>query len=178
MLELRQVELRRGDKLLFSDASLQAHPGQRVGVIGVNGSGKTSLFALLLGQLESDAGDLLLNPRVVIAHVAQESPTSRQPALEFVMDGDRVLRNLQTSIAGLEAADSHDERLHKLYEELDNIDGYTAEARAARLLHGLGFAADVMRKPVNEFSGGWRMRLNLAQALMCRSDILLLDEPT
>jgi len=178
MLQLNQIELRRGPKLLFENASLQAHAGQRVGVIGVNGSGKSSLFALILGQLDADAGQLQLNPRDVIAHVAQESPHSDQPALEFVQDGDKGLRQLQASIAELEALDSHDERLHGLYEQMDNIDGFAAETRAARLLHGLGFEASVVQKPVNEFSGGWRMRLNLAQALMCRSDILLLDEPT
>ncbi len=178
MLQLRQIELRRGTKLLFEGATLQAHAGQRMGIIGVNGSGKSSLFALILGQLEADTGELQLNPKDVIAHVAQESPHSVHPALEFVMDGDSDLRKLQADIAELEALDSHDDRLHGLYEQMDNIDGFTAESRAARLLHGLGFEADVIQKPVNEFSGGWRMRLNLAQALMCRSDILLLDEPT
>jgi len=178
MLQLRQIELRRGSKLLFENATLQAHAGQRMGIIGVNGSGKSSLFALILGQLEADTGELQLNPKDVIAHVAQESPHSIYPALEFVMDGDSGLRRLQAGIAELEALDNHDDRLHGLYEQMDNIDGFTAETRAARLLHGLGFEADVMQKPVNEFSGGWRMRLNLAQALMCRSDILLLDEPT
>ena len=178
MLQLKQIELRRGTKLLFENASLQAHAGQRVGIIGVNGSGKSSLFSLILGQLEADAGQLQLNSKDVISHVAQESPHSEQPALEFVQDGDSGLRELQAEIAELEGLDSHDERLHGLYEQMDNIDGFTAETRAARLLHGLGFEADVVQKPVNEFSGGWRMRLNLAQALMCRSDILLLDEPT
>ena len=178
MLQLKQIELRRGSKLLFENATLQAHAGQRMGVIGVNGSGKSSLFALILRQLEADAGEFQLNRKDVIAHVAQESPSSFQPAIEFVQDGDRGLRELQASISMLEANDGHDERLHGLYEKMDNIDGFTAETRAARLLHGLGFEADEIRKPVNEFSGGWRMRLNLAQALMCRSDILLLDEPT
>jgi len=178
MLQLNQIELRRGAKLLFENVSLQTHAGQRMGIIGVNGSGKSSLFALILGELESDAGQLQFNPKDVISHVAQESPSSAQPALEFVQDGDRGLRELQANIAELETKDSHDDRLHNLYEQMDNIDGFTAETRAARLLHGLGFDAAVMRKPVNEFSGGWRMRLNLAQALMCRSDILLLDEPT
>ncbi len=178
MLQLKQIELRRGTKLLFENASLQAHAGQRMGVIGVNGSGKSSLFALILRQLESDAGELQLNSKDVIAHVAQESPSSNQPAIEFVQDGDKGLRQLQASIAELEDKDSHDVRLHGLYEQMDNIDGFTAETRAARLLHGLGFESDVIQKPVHEFSGGWRMRLNLAQALMCRSDILLLDEPT
>ena len=178
MLQMSQIELRRGTKLLFGNASLQAHAGQRVGVIGVNGSGKSSLFALIRGQLEADAGQLQLNPRDVIAHVAQESPQSEQAALDFVQDGDRDLRQLQARIAELESLDSHDEQLHGLYEQMDNIDGFTAETRAARLLHGLGFEAGDFSKPVNQFSGGWRMRLNLAQALMCRSDILLLDEPT
>ncbi|MBT8074258.1 MAG: ATP-binding cassette domain-containing protein [Xanthomonadales bacterium] len=178
MLQMSHIELRRGTKLLFQNASLQAHAGQRVGVIGVNGSGKSSLFALIRGQLEADAGQLQLNPRDVIAHVAQESPQSEQAALEFVQDGDEGLRQLQARIAELESRDSHDEQLHGLYEQMDNIDGFTAETRAARLLHGLGFEAGDFTKPVNQFSGGWRMRLNLAQALMCRSDILLLDEPT
>ena len=178
MLQLKDIELRRGTKLLFENATVQAHAGQRMGIIGVNGSGKSSLFALILGQLEGDAGELQLNPKDVIAHVAQESPHSECPALDFVMDGDSGLRKLQADIAELETKDSHDDRLHGLYEQMDNIDGFTAETRAARLLHGLGFEADAIQKPVNEFSGGWRMRLNLAQALMCRSDILLLDEPT
>jgi ATP-binding cassette subfamily F protein 3 len=178
MLQLNQIELRRGAKLLFEYANLQAHAGQRLGIIGVNGSGKSSLFSLILGQLEADAGQLQLNPRDVIAHVAQESPHSGQSALEFVQDGDKDLRRLQVRIAELEVLDNHDERLHDLYEQMENIDGFAAETRAARLLHGLGFEAEAVQKPVNEFSGGWRMRLNLAQALMCRSDILLLDEPT
>jgi len=178
MLQLKQIELRRGTKLLFENATLQAHAGQRVGVIGVNGSGKSSLFSLVLGSLEADSGELQLNPKDVIAHVAQESPHSNKSAVDFVQDGDHGLRQLQARINELEALDDHDDRLHGLYEQMDNIDGFTAETRAARLLHGLGFEADVIQKPVNEFSGGWRMRLNLAQALMCRSDILLLDEPT
>jgi ATP-binding cassette subfamily F protein 3 len=178
MLQLNQIELRRGAKLLFENASLQAHAGQRLGIIGVNGSGKSSLFALILGQLEADAGQLQVNPRDVIAHVAQESPHSGQAAVDFVQDGDKGLRLLQASIAELETQDDHDERLHALYEQMEIIDGFAAETRAARLLHGLGFEAADIHKPVNEFSGGWRMRLNLAQALMCRSDILLLDEPT
>ncbi len=178
MLQLKQIELRRGTKLLFENASLQAHAGQRMGIIGINGSGKSSLFSMVLGSLEADSGELQLNPKDVIAHVAQESPHSDRSALDFVQDGDHGLRQLQASINELEALDDHDDRLHGLYEQMDNIDGFTAETRAARLLHGLGFEAEAVQKPVNEFSGGWRMRLNLAQALMCRSDILLLDEPT
>ncbi len=178
MIGFKQIELRRGSKLLFEDATFQVHAGQRLGIIGINGSGKSSLFALLLGQLEHDAGELQLDPGDVIAHVAQTSPSYAGPALDFVLDGDAYLRNLQDEIARLQSTDVNAERLHTLYDEMDKIDGFTATARAARLLHGLGFAASDTAKPVNEFSGGWRMRLNLAQALMCRSDVLLLDEPT
>ena len=148
-----------------------------MGVIGPNGCGKSSLFAMLLGELEPDDGELALDPKAVIAHVAQESPHGSGSAVDYVMDGDQELRSVQAEIAeGEAAADQPD--LHLLYERMEVIDGFTAESRASRLLHGLGFAADDYTKPVREFSGGWRMRLNLARALMCRSDILLLDEPT
>ena len=148
-----------------------------MGVIGPNGCGKSSLFAMLLGELEPDDGELALDPKAVIAHVAQESPHGSGSAVDYVMDGDQELRSVQAEITvGEAAADQPD--LHLLYERMEVIDGFTAESRASRLLHGLGFAADEYTKPVREFSGGWRMRLNLARALMCRSDILLLDEPT
>ena len=177
MLTLTNIALRRGRKVLFENASFQIHAGQRMGVIGANGSGKSSLFALLLGELEADDGELALDPKDQIAHVAQESPHSSRSAADYVMDGDQELRAVQAAIAeGEAAADNPD--LHLLYDRLDAIDGFTAESRASRLLHGLGFAADEYTKPVKAFSGGWRMRLNLARALMCRSDILLLDEPT
>jgi len=177
MLALNNISLRRGRKVLFEHASLQLHAGQRMGVIGANGCGKSSLFAMLLGELEPDDGELLLDPNDEIAHVAQESPHGSGSAVDYVMDGDRELRAVQAAIAeGESAADKPD--LHLLYERLEAIDGFSAEARASQLLHGLGFAADEYAKPVNAFSGGWRMRLNLARALMCRSDILLLDEPT
>jgi len=177
MLALTNISLRRGRKELFKDASFQLHAGQRMGVIGANGCGKSSLFAMILGELEADDGELGLDPKDVIAHVGQESPHGEQAAVDYVMDGDSELREVQAAIAAGEAdADKPD--LHLLYERLEAIDGFTAEPRASRLLHGLGFAADEYRKAVGEFSGGWRMRLNLARALMCRSDILLLDEPT
>ena len=177
MLALSNISLRRGPKVLIEGASFQVHAGQRMGVIGANGSGKSSLFAMLLGELEPDEGELVLDPRYEIAHVAQESPHGSGSAVDYVMDGDRELRKVQAAIArGEAAADKPD--LHLLYERMEAIDGFTAESRASRLLHGLGFAADEYSKPVKTFSGGWRMRLNLAQALMCRSDILLLDEPT
>ena len=177
MLALSNIALRRGPKVLIEDASFQAHAGQRIGVIGPNGCGKSSLFAMFLGELEPDQGELVLDPRYEIAHVAQESPRGSGSAVDYVMDGDRELREVQAAIAeGEAAADTPD--LHVLYERMEAIDGFTAEARASRLLHGLGFAADEYSNPVESFSGGWRMRLNLARALMCRSDILLLDEPT
>jgi len=153
------------------------HAGQRMGVIGANGCGKSSLFAMLLGELEADGGELVLDPKDVLAHVAQESPHGSGSAVDYVMDGDYELREVQAALAAGEA-DVAKPDLHLLYERMEVIDGFTAESRASRLLHGLGFAADEFAKPVKEFSGGWRMRLNLARALMCRSDILLLDEPT
>jgi ATP-binding cassette subfamily F protein 3 len=177
MLALTNISLRRGRKVLIEGASFQIHAGQRMGVIGANGCGKSSLFAMLLGELEPDDGELTLDPRDEIAHVAQESPHGSGSAVDYVMDGDRELREVQAAIAVGEA-DADQPDLHLLYERMEAIDGFTAESRASRLLHGLGFAADEYSKPVREFSGGWRMRLNLARALMCRSDILLLDEPT
>jgi len=177
MLALSNISLRRGRKVLVEGASFQIHAGQRMGVIGANGCGKSSLFAMLLGELEPDDGEFAIEAGDVIAHVAQESPRGGVSAVDYVMDGDQELRTVQAAIAdGEAAADKPD--LHLLYERMEAIDGFTAESRASRLLHGLGFAADDYTRPVNEFSGGWRMRLNLARALMCRSDIMLLDEPT
>jgi len=177
MLALTNIALRRGRKVLIENASVQIHAGQRMGVIGANGCGKSSLFAMLLGELEPDDGELTLDATDEIAHVAQESPHGSGPAVDYVMDGDPELREVQNAISAGEA-DADQPNLHLLYERMEAIDGFTAESRASRLLHGLGFAADEYKKPVKEFSGGWRMRLNLARALMCRSDILLLDEPT
>lgn len=179
MLNLKNISIRRGRNLLVENVTMQVHAGQRMGVIGANGSGKTSLFALLLGELEADDGELGIDANDVFAHVAQESPNTTSSALNYVMDGDEELRKTQAAIAAGEAnPDANDERLHAHYERMETIDGFTAEARAAKLIHGLGFSADDIHKPVRAFSGGWRMRLNLARALMCRSDILLLDEPT
>ena len=177
MLSLTNISLRRGRKVLIENASFQIHAGQRMGVIGANGSGKSSLFAMFLGELEPDDGEMGLDPKLEIAHVAQESPHGSGSAVDYVMDGDRELREVQNAIAAGEASEEKPD-LHLLYERMEAIDGFTADSRASRLLHGLGFAADEFQKPVKEFSGGWRMRLNLARALMCRSDILLLDEPT
>jgi len=179
VLSLNQISLRRGRKLLIENVTFQTHAGQRMGLIGANGSGKSSLFSMLLGEIEADDGELGLDANDQISHVAQESPNSTRSAQDFVMDGDSELREIQAEIAADEAsAGKNDANVHTLYERMEAIDGFTAEARAARLLHGLGFLGDSIQKPVREFSGGWRMRLNLGRALMCRSDILLLDEPT
>jgi len=181
MLLLDNATLYRGHKLLFEQASLQVYRGQRVGVVGVNGSGKSSLFSLVQGELETDHGLVQLQSGLSLAHVAQQSPDTDAPALEFVLDGDRELRDLQAQLADLESASptgKQADRLHRLHERMEHIDAYGAEARAARLLSGLGFADSEHRQSVGTFSGGWRMRLALAQALMCRSDLLLLDEPT
>jgi len=177
MLSLTGIALRRGRNLLFENVAFQVHPSQRLGLVGANGSGKSSLFAMLLGELEADQGEFHLPPGALIAHVAQQSPSGRSTALDYVMDGDRELRELQRAIA-LAEKDARSGTAHQLYERLENIDGYAAEARASRLLNGLGFSEEDSQRPVEAFSGGWRMRLNLAQALMCRSDVLLLDEPT
>ncbi|MBL8447054.1 MAG: ATP-binding cassette domain-containing protein [Zoogloeaceae bacterium] len=177
MIQFRNVRLARGIKVLFEGAALQIHPGWKVGLTGANGSGKSSLFALLRGELHQDLGDLEIPPGWTIAHVAQETPGLATPAIDYVLDGDTELRRIEAELAEAEAAhDGH--RIGLLHGRLQEIEGYGARARAAALLDGLGFGASEMERPVSDFSGGWRMRLNLAQALMCRSDLLLLDEPT
>ncbi|MCP3867411.1 MAG: ATP-binding cassette domain-containing protein, partial [Gammaproteobacteria bacterium] len=177
MLRFEHLSLRRGTKKLFSDASLNIHPGQRVGVTGANGTGKSSLFALILDQVHADEGEFYRPGDWVIAHLAQETPSDPRPAIEYVLDGDPQLRDIEKQIAAAEAA-SRGERVAELHDQLDSIGGYSARSRAARLIHGLGFNPGEELHPVEKFSGGWRMRLNLARALMCRSDLLLLDEPT
>ncbi len=177
MLNIRNLSLARGGKPLLEDASLTVFPGQKIGLTGANGTGKSSLFALIRAELHPDAGDCGLPPKWIVAHVAQETPALARPALEYALDGDRELREVEAALEQAEAA--HDgARLGELHARLDAIGGYTARVRAAQLLAGLGFRTDQLERPVSEFSGGWRMRLNLAQALMCRSDLLLLDEPT
>ena len=177
MIALRAVHLQRGGRPLFEDVALTVHAGQKAGLTGANGSGKSSLFSLLLGELQPDAGDLELPARLTIGHVAQETPAVETPALEFVMDGDGELRALEAQLRAAEA-EGDGKRIGVLHGELEAIGAYAARARAGALLHGLGFPAGEHRQPVATFSGGWRVRLNLARALMCRSDLLLLDEPT
>ena len=177
LIQFRQLTLTRGVRRLIEAASLQIHAGWRVGVVGANGSGKSSLFALLRGDIQSEAGDCLVPRDWRVASVAQETPPLPQAAIEFVLDGDEELRRVERAIAAADAA--HDGRaLAELHARLEAIDGYSARARAAALLAGLGFATADLARPVADFSGGWRMRLNLAQALVSRADLMLLDEPT
>jgi ATP-binding cassette subfamily F protein 3 len=179
LIRISNLTLARGNKRLLEDAALTVYPGHRVGLIGANGSGKSSLFALLRGELDADAGEVSLPQSWVIAHVAQEMPPVPAPAIEFVLDGDGELRAVERALSDAEAhPDTAGEHLAELHHRYEAIDGYSARARAASLLSGLGFAARRHADPVASFSGGWRMRLNLAQALMTRSDLLLLDEPT
>jgi ATP-binding cassette subfamily F protein 3 len=185
LIQFRNLALARGARRLIEDATLQIHPGWRVGLVGANGSGKSSLFALLRGELHADRGDCEVPARWMIATVAQDTPALSTPALDYVLDGDAELRAIERELAALENA-SEDSRNHadeghrvaELHTRLTEIDGYSAKARAASLLSGLGFADAEFMRPVSSFSGGWRMRLNLAQALLTRSDLLLLDEPT
>jgi ATP-binding cassette subfamily F protein 3 len=177
MIRLSQVTLQRGTKVLLDAADLTLNPGDKIGLIGPNGSGKTSLFALLRGELHADKGEVDYPSRWRVAYVAQETPALDRPALEYAIDGDTTLRRLERELAAAEAAnDGH--RMGELHAALADGDAYTVRSRAERLLHGLGFTHEQMNEPVAAFSGGWRMRLNLAQALMCPSDLLLLDEPT
>jgi len=183
VIRITNLTLARGAKRLLEGANLTVHAGHRVGLIGPNGSGKSSLFALLMGELHADAGDVDLPAAWVMAHVAQETPAVAAPAIEFVLDGDRELRAVMRALQMAEAAATIDpeqagETLAELHHRFEEIGGYAARARAATLLAGLGFPVARHEEPVASFSGGWRMRLNLAQALMCRSDLLLLDEPT
>ncbi len=177
MLKFTNLSLRRGTKLLFEAASFTIHPGQKVGVTGANGTGKSSLFSLIRHELHADTGDLYLPQKWVIAHVAQETPAVDRLAIDYVMDGDAELRTIQTRLASAEQADDGD-KVAELHAQLEAVGGYSVRSRAARLMRGLGFQPGQEEQPVQQFSGGWRMRLNLAQALICRSDLLLLDEPT
>jgi len=177
MIQFRNLTLVRGTRELIVDASVQIHPGWRVGLTGANGSGKSSVFALLRGELQAEHGDCDIPSAWRIASVAQETPALDTPAIDYVLDGDTELRSLERELAAAEHTHAG-EKIAELHARLDDIGGYSAKARAAALLAGLGFGDAEIERPVREFSGGWRMRLNLAQALISRADLLLLDEPT
>ncbi|WP_423196983.1 MULTISPECIES: ATP-binding cassette domain-containing protein [unclassified Cupriavidus] len=177
MIRIDQLVLQRGTKVLFDHTSVTLNPGERVGLVGANGSGKSTLFAMLRGELHADGGDVFVPAVWRVAHVAQETPAVDRSAVDYVIDGDTRLREIEARIAAAQAAGdgTAEGEAHAAFADAD---GYTAPARAEALLLGLGFTLAQVAQPVASFSGGWRMRLNLAQALMCPSDLLLLDEPT
>lgn len=177
MIQISDLTLLRGTKHLLDESSAVIYPGHKVGLIGANGCGKSSLFAMLRGELQPDGGECKIPKNWQIVSVAQETPASNRSALDYVIDGDLYFRDLESQLKLAEEA--HDgETIGSLHSQLEHHGAYDIESRAATILAGLGFVNDTIRKCVSEFSGGWRMRLNLAQALLCRSDLLLLDEPT
>jgi len=177
MIYFEHVTLRRGKKILFADFSLTIHTKDKIGITGANGTGKSSLFSLILGGLEEDKGEFRSKSNLTLSHVAQETPALAISAVDYVLQGDTELTELEQQIQDAESKQDG-VAISKLHERMDAIGGYQARARAGQLLNGLGFTTAQEEHPVQSFSGGWRMRLNLAQALMCRSDVLLLDEPT
>jgi ATP-binding cassette subfamily F protein 3 len=177
MIRLTEVTLRRGTKVLLENADVSLNPGDKIGLIGNNGTGKSSLFGVLRNELHADKGEVDFPARWRVAYVAQETPALDRAAIDYAIDGDTTLRKLEQQLAEAESANDG-ERMGEIYAALADADAYTVRPRAETLLHGLGFSHEQMDHPVSSFSGGWRMRLNLAQALMCPSDLLLLDEPT
>ncbi|HET8875786.1 MAG TPA: ATP-binding cassette domain-containing protein, partial [Casimicrobiaceae bacterium] len=176
MLRISGLTLARGARRLLVDANLTVHDRHKVGLVGANGSGKSSLFAAIRGELIPDAGEIDVPAAWTLAHVAQETAATPVPAIDYVQDGDAELRALERALANSAALD--EQTLAEVHHRFEAIGGYAARARAATLLAGLGVDESRQSHPVVRFSGGWRMRINLAQALMCRSDLLLLDEPT
>ena len=174
LLNIQNLTYLQGGIPLFQQASLQIFANQRIGLVGKNGCGKSTLFRLIRGVIKPDGGEIAMQAGKTIAFVEQEIENSAQPALEFVLDGDIELRQLEKTLA----RERHDDAWFDAQHRFEAIEGYAAKARAAQLLNGLGFASDALDHPVASFSGGWRMRLNLARALMHRADLLLLDEPT
>ena len=177
MITITNLSLQRGGVWLLDSTSVTIQPGQRVAIVGANGAGKSSLFQLLLGQLSAEQGTVSLPGGCRIAHMAQEVEASGRSAREFVLDGDTRLRELEAALAKAEA-DDDDHTMAHIHGELDVHEAWSAPRRAEALIRGLGFAEGDADRPVSSFSGGWRIRLNLAQALMKPSDLLLLDEPT
>jgi len=181
MIRFQQVSLTRGIKPLFDKVDVTLNPGDKIGLIGSNGAGKSSLFAMLRGELHADQGEIDYPSKWRVAYVAQETPALDRSAIDYAIDGDITLRRLEDELAFLESEPESAENgtlIGELYSSLADADAYTVRSRAEQLLLGLGFSMAQMEQPVATFSGGWRMRLNLAQALMCPSDLLLLDEPT
>jgi ATP-binding cassette, subfamily F, member 3 len=174
MIELNQVSLQRGTQTLLNQTSLRIHDGQKIALIGANGAGKSTLFALLNGELVVDGGELSIPARWRIAHMAQEVAASERTALDYAIDGDKIYRSIEAGIANAR----NDNELTHWLDQMDQHQGYLVPVRGEQLLHGLGFSSADMSRSVRDFSGGWRIRLNLAQALMMPSDLLLLDEPT
>ncbi|WP_020409958.1 ATP-binding cassette domain-containing protein [Hahella ganghwensis] len=177
MLNINHLSIQRSGQYLLENVDLTLNPGSRVAIVGANGCGKSTMFSLIMGQLTADTGEIQMPGGTRIAHMAQETPALDCSALDFVLDGDKELRRIQKALAQAEA-DEDGMAVARYHQALDSIDGYTADVRARQLLEGLGFRRSQQDKPVGSFSGGWRIRLNLAQALMCPSDLMLLDEPT
>ena len=181
MIRFIQVSLMRGVKPLLEQVDVTLNPGDKIGLIGANGAGKSSLFAMMRGELHPDQGEIDFPAKWRVAYVAQETPPLERCALDYAIDGDVNLRKLEAELARLESEPESSENgiaIGEIYSALADADAYTVQSRGEQLLLGLGFTIDQMQLPVASFSGGWRMRLNLAQALMCPSDLLLLDEPT
>ncbi|MEG7473326.1 ABC transporter ATP-binding protein [Serratia marcescens] len=177
MIVFSSLQIRRGIRVLLDNATATVNPGQKVGLVGKNGCGKSTLLSLLKGEIAADGGSFTFPGNWALAWVNQETPALDVPAIEYVIDGDREFRQLEAELqAANDRNDGH--AIATLHGKLDAIDAWTIRSRAASLLHGLGFSNEQLQSPVRDFSGGWRMRLNLAQALVCRSDLLLLDEPT
>lgn len=177
MIFFSNLTLKRGQSVLLDNANATINPKQKVGLVGKNGCGKSSLFALLKNEISAEGGDVVYPANWTLSWVNQETPALETPALDYVIEGDRLYCRLQRELAQANEADDGD-AIARLHAQLDTIDAWTIQSRAAALLHGLGFSQDELQRPVKSFSGGWRMRLNLAQALLCPSDLLLLDEPT
>ncbi|WP_318377097.1 ABC transporter ATP-binding protein [Enterobacter sp.] len=177
MIVFSSLQIRRGVRVLLDNATATINPGQKVGLVGKNGCGKSTLLALLKNELSADGGSFTYPANWQLAWVNQETPALSEPALDYVIDGDRQYRQFEAELnAANERNDGH--AIATVHGKLDAIDAWTIRSRASSLLHGLGFSNEQLERPVSDFSGGWRMRLNLAQALICRSDLLLLDEPT
>lgn len=177
MLSFNQIALRRGTELLFEDVNFTIHKGRKAGLIGANGAGKTSLFKMIIGELDSDQGDIEIPNNLRMAYLEQEVQGTHDTALNYVLGGDTEWSEIQDKLDEADKSGNYDNIGH-LHERMDAIDGYTAKTRAQQLLAGLGFEQDEFEKTLQEFSGGWRIRLNLARTLMTPSDLLLLDEPT